>query len=326
MPPEVTPHKVMNAWQFSTASLPEARRRDAWRDAMQKLHLPIGKTFGSGNFYGSVSCLVSPMGIEFARINSESQTISGRAPNQAAAIWLGVLLSGKATLTESDGHQSPMNVGDVIYGPTDVEATLNFETDFQFLVIKAPRVALGPRLIAPLTPRVGYLSADIGVNHVFSGMLRATADVLESLTSIQLRPVELALTEFLITCLAADDKPIARGGAAGARAAHLHRICQTIETMLGDPKLTLANVAAEHGVSPRYLQKLFASAGQAFSHYVRTRRLERCRADLISPLHAQLSISEICFRWGFNGSAHFSHAFRDQYGVSPREYRRSANT
>jgi AraC-like DNA-binding protein len=319
---------VMSSWQFSTATLPRARRREAWHDAMQKLHLPINKsvshTLGTEDFHGSVSCLVSPMGIEFGRIDSQSQTISGRAPNQAAAIWLGVLLAGKATLTETDGHQSPMNVGDVIFGPTGVEATLQFETDFQFLIIKAPRVALGPRLIAPLAPKVGYLPAKVGVNHVFSGMLRATADVLETLTSVQLRPVELALTEFLITCLAADDKPIARGGAAGARAAHLHRICQTIETMLGNPKLTLAHVAAEHGVSPRYLQKLFASSAQVFSHYVRSRRLERCRADLVSPLHAQLSISEICFRWGFNGSAHFSHAFRDQYGVSPREYRRSA--
>ena len=40
------------------------------------------------------------------------------------------------------------------------------------------------------------------------------------------------------------------------------------------------------------------------------------------PLHDELSISDICFRWGFNGSAHFSRAFRKEYGLSPREYRR----
>lgn len=311
----------MNTWQFSTETLPEHQRRDAWRDAMSRLHLPIGRVENSHAFHGAVTCLVSPMGIEFARVDSVAQTISGRAPNQASAIWLGVLLEGRAVLTESGGRQTPVERGDVVFGPTNVDTTLTFHTHFRQLFIKAPRVALSPRLIAPLAPQIGHLS-NTGVNHVLSGMLRATADVLESLTSIQLRPVELALTEFLITCLAADNKPILRGGAAGARAAHLHRICQTIETMLSDPELSLAKVAAEHGVSPRYLQKLFASAGQAFSHYVRIRRLERCRADLDSPLHSQLSISEICFRWGFNGSAHFSHAFRDQYGLSPREYRR----
>jgi AraC-like DNA-binding protein len=84
-------------------------------------------------------------------------------------------------------------------------------------------------------------------------------------------------------------------------------------------------VAAADGISTRSLQKLFSTAGLSFSTYLRDRRLERCRLDLSSPICASLSISEICFRWGFNGSAHFSRAFKDRYGVSPREYRRSAS-
>ena len=92
--------------------------------------------------------------------------------------------------------------------------------------------------------------------------------------------------------------------------------------MLADPELTLEKVAEADGISPRSLQKLFAQAGQNFSTYLRHRRLERCRLDLTSPMFATLSISEICFRWGFNGSAHFSRAFKDRYGVSPRDYRK----
>ncbi|CAN0543620.1 unnamed protein product, partial [Laminaria digitata] len=48
-----------------------------------------------------------------------------------------------------------------------------------------------------------------------------------------------------------------------------------------------------------------------------------CHADLISPLHAQESISEVAYRWGFSSSAHFSRSFRDHFGLSPREHRRS---
>jgi AraC-like DNA-binding protein len=136
----------------------------------------------------------------------------------------------------------------------------------------------------------------------------------------------LALTEFLAICLVEGGATADMlGSGPGAPTAHLQRLCQTIETLLPDPDLSLRRVADEEGVSPRYVQKLFASADETFSHYLRTRRLERCRTDLSSPQHARLSISEICFRWGFNGSAHFSRAFRDQYGLSPREFRQSAS-
>jgi AraC-like DNA-binding protein len=33
------------------------------------------------------------------------------------------------------------------------------------------------------------------------------------------------------------------------------------------------------------------------------------------------SISDICFRWGFNDAAHFSRSFRADYGMTPRAFR-----
>ncbi|HLK25116.1 MAG TPA: helix-turn-helix domain-containing protein, partial [Caulobacteraceae bacterium] len=229
---------------------------------------------------------------------------------------------GEATFFDGESTVD-LAVGDIIYGPSGMNAALRLTTPFRLLFISAPRVALDHRLIAPLSLKVGRLPAAGGLGHVFSGLLRATADTLDTLTSEQLRPVELALTEFLVANLAAEGSPAAKGGADAARAAHLHRVCQTIETMLSDPELTLDQVAAADGISARSLQKLFASAGQSFSTYLRLRRLERCRLDLTSPIFASLSISEICFRWGFNGSAHFSRAFKDRYGLSPRDYRKT---
>jgi AraC-like DNA-binding protein len=315
----------MKAWQFSTDSHPRRDRLLAWREAMARLRLPLGETPEGEAFHGAVSCLTSPLGMEFAVVSAGPQVISGRNPNQPAAVWLAVLLQGEASLWDGERTVS-LDVGDIIYGPTGMNAALKLTSRFRLLFITAPRVALDHRLIAPLTLRIGRLPGGEGLGHIFSGLLRATADLMDELTSEQLRPVELSLTEFLVASLAAEGSPAALGGAGAARAAHLHRICQTIETLLSDPELTLGQVAEEDGVSPRYLQKLFASAGQSFSTYLRTRRLERCRLDLTSPMCSGLSISEICFRWGFNGSAHFSRAFKDQYGVSPREYRRGCRS
>ena len=309
------------SWKFTTAELPQHEQSRAWRDAMSRLCLPVGELPEKTGFRGEIFCINSPLGMEFALVEAEPHEISGSYLEQDAAIWLTLLLEGEASLSYDD-QRLDLVPGDIVYGPTYVEAVLRFTRDFRQLFVNVQRLILSPRVFAPLNLKLGHLPARSGINHVFSGMLQSLADVLEDVSPEQLRPVEMALTEFLITGLDDEKTVFGLGGVAGARAYHLQRICQRIETLLSEPDLTLGMIAQAEGVSTRYLQRLFTEAGNSFIHYLRTRRLERCRADLASPRHAGLSISEICFRWGFNGSAHFSRTFRKEYGMSPREYRR----
>lgn len=288
---------------------------------MHRLGLPVGDLQEHEPPEASVTCLTSTLGMEFALIDAGAQAISGRRTDLPAAIWLAVLLEGQASI-QSDDTSTAIGVGDIAYGPTGRAATLLMETRCRILFVRAPRVALDHRLVSVRGLKIGRLEADNGVSGIFSGLLRSTANALRELTVDELRPVELALTEFLAASLAEVNQNEAAG--TGALSPHLHRICQTIETLLPDTDLSLRRLADKSGVSPRYIQKLFAAAGDTFGHYLRVRRLERCRMDLASPMCARLSISEICFRWGFNDSAHFSRAFRNQYGTSPREYRRAA--
>ncbi|MQA94396.1 MAG: helix-turn-helix domain-containing protein [Streptosporangiales bacterium] len=58
--------------------------------------------------------------------------------------------------------------------------------------------------------------------------------------------------------------------------------------------------------------------------WIRHRRLERCRKEMLDPAHRQCPIAAIAVRWGFASAAHFSRAFRDAYGVAPRDYRLGA--
>lgn len=310
----------MKAWSFSTESHPRAERAEAWREAMGRLGLPIEGLSDAEPAAASVICLTSPLGIEFALVEAGAQTISGRLSGQPAAVWLAVLLHGEATLV-TDELAVGVSTGDIAFGPTGQAAALRLDTRSRLLFVRAPRLALDHRLIRPFNLRVGWLDGSKGVPRILSDLLRGTAEELENLSVDQLRPVDLALTEFLAQCLIEQGAAAADTLDASTPTAHLQRLCQTIETLLPDPDLSLRRVANEEGVSPRYVQKLFASANETFSHYLRTRRLERCRIDLASPQHGRLSISEICYRWGFNGSAHFSRAFREQYGLSPRQFR-----
>jgi AraC-like DNA-binding protein len=104
------------------------------------------------------------------------------------------------------------------------------------------------------------------------------------------------------------------------------RIHAFVQANLGDTRLTPDAIAAAHHISVRYLHKLFQHDGHTVAGWVRERRLEQCRRDLANPHLAARPINVIAARWGFTSAAHFSQAFRNAYGHSPREFRQQAAT
>ena len=61
--------------------------------------------------------------------------------------------------------------------------------------------------------------------------------------------------------------------------------------------------------------------GTTVSQWVRERRLEHIRRDLIDPRRSSEGIAAIAASWGFADASHFSKAFRAHVGVSPSSYR-----
>ncbi len=307
--------------RFTTNAYPKEQRFDAWRFALKRASITL-ESADKTNLYGELIQFSSDAGTSFVRLVGTAQEYTADFRHDPGSLWLALVLdstcsaqSGPDTLTCSDG--------DLICGRGESPLLLQFSTDHRVLLLKVPADTLDQRLKTPLPEKPRHLSSDSGPTRLLSSMLRSLADMTTEVPDDSLRAVDLALPEFLLASLLSDAPPRALGGAAGMRAALLERIFQTIEMRLSDPDLNYQQVAAEHGISPRYLQKLFESIDDSFGHYVKLRRLERCRLDLRSPLHAQKSISDILFQWGFNDSASFSRAFREQYGISPREYRKT---
>jgi AraC-like DNA-binding protein len=94
-----------------------------------------------------------------------------------------------------------------------------------------------------------------------------------------------------------------------------------IEEHLQDRGLTIASIAAANHISVRTLHRLFVAEETTVAGWIRRRRLERCRKDLVDPTLRHLAVSTIAARWGMPESAHFSRLFRREYGVPPTEYR-----
>lgn len=103
----------------------------------------------------------------------------------------------------------------------------------------------------------------------------------------------------------------------------LGRVQDYIVAHLCDPGLSAASIAAAFRFSPRYLHRLFEEFDVTVGTWIRERRLQAARGDLSSRAMAPYSITEIAMRRGFADASHFSHAFRDAFGLSPRAFRRS---
>ena len=96
---------------------------------------------------------------------------------------------------------------------------------------------------------------------------------------------------------------------------------QLIDAHLEYPDLGLADIAHGLQTTPRRLQLDFERSGLTFSRELRARRMRRA-AELLETTPA--SVGEIALECGYMDFSAFSRAFRNHYGLSPRDYRHSA--
>lgn len=310
----------MSSWKVSTDSCAVIERCDIWQQAMHKICMPTCHfQDDTSHFHGNVSSINTPQGVEFSILSGTPMEISGKSSSQPYSFWLALLLEGDFSL-RYQGKAYPAQINSIIYAPTGLDMTLSVSSDFKILYMKVPKTLIHTRLLNLNLIDVGYLPCESGVNKVFASMLSSLSENIEELETEMLRPIEIALSEFLVSNLIHQSGVLDFGSTAKIQ--HFKRICQLIDANLADPQLSLNMVADEHKVSHRYIQKLFESRGISFVNYVRIRRLDRCRCELGHPEYRHLSVSEICFRWGFNDAGHFSRVFRSEFGTTPRDYRR----
>ncbi|MFI5680158.1 AraC family transcriptional regulator [Streptomyces cellulosae] len=92
------------------------------------------------------------------------------------------------------------------------------------------------------------------------------------------------------------------------------------DRLLDDPDLDARAIAEALHVSVRTLYRGFAQqATSSVMGYVRERRLERARVELVS---TRLTVSELAARWHFADGSHFVKAYKKHFGETPTASRR----
>lgn len=265
--------------------------------------------------------------IEFVRLR---HTVGGAAPVEPVTAPTFVVVGGGWALYRHGRHETATNL-------LMMPSWSSFYTAWQDL--DAVTVGLDPdgvrRVAAEVTGTDPTTVTFTGINPVDSARARALASLVghvrrdllpdDEVLSSPLARAEIfrhlaieALLTFPNTALAALDDP-AHQDPGRAEPATVRRAVEFIDAHAGEP-IGLADIAAAASLSPRGLQHAFARHRDISPlGYLRQVRLEHARRDLLAADSAAGdTVGAVAARWGFTHASHFTMAYRQRFGETPR--------
>lgn len=116
----------------------------------------------------------------------------------------------------------------------------------------------------------------------------------------------------MFSTMASVNRPMFHGGAD-------FRDCKRYIGSRLTEDIRLEDVAAHYGYHPSYFSRKFKQTfGETFKQYLVAARLDCAAEELCSSRQSILDISE---KYCFCSQSHFQNAFRDRFGITPRQYR-----
>lgn len=246
--------------------------------------------------------------------------VSERTDAHAARMGIDHLLvvarnSGRADIDLDPGERR--SVGNAV-------SFLDLSRPFRASVTEVDVITLAlPRaLIAPLVPDVdslhgAILRQDTPLGALAWAHLNTLADTAPGLPGDAVTAVIDATAALLAAC-AAPSAP--RGDArVRARPAVLLTIRRFISSNLGDPALDATTIAQRFCLSRSTIYRLFQSLG-GVENYIRRQRLAQAFRMLVATRSREGSyVYQVASACGFRSDSAFSHAFRREYGQTPRD-------
>lgn len=279
--------------------------------------------FGPSDFRMVIrSVPIGSMNLSHASVSQArvSNTVpSGRTPDHAYNIYT----SNRRHVLSTHDSTLVLAPGDVTVADSATAVTMTTKEPYTTIGLTVPASLLRTYVPEP-DKLVGVrFSCKAGISKVISYLLLT---MWEYADSDDFDEVGAELANSLLALLSTHfhmnrQQPAVRDCDAVAKQEMIKR---AIDRNLRKPDLCVGDLAKQFGLSVRYVQRLFAEENCTVSRYIRRQRLEGCKRQLADPAWLHRSITEIAFAWGFNSSAHFSRAFKEQYGINARDYRKQS--
>ncbi|WP_334153086.1 helix-turn-helix domain-containing protein [Microbacterium sp.] len=299
-----------------------ARNISEFRAAVSESFVPLQVSSGGPDHFRGVIRGASVDEVHVTEVRATSHVVE-RTPELIARgdrsyFKVSLMLAGTGMLIQDD-REAVLQAGDLAVYDTDRPYSLVFDQDFRTMVVMFPKhlISLPSDMIGQLTAvRISGQEGLGGMVVPYLTQLAGNLDQLAGTTGARLAHSALDLVTTVFTRELGLDEV-----SADPHRALVQRIRSYIDRNLASTDLGPATIASAHFISTRHLHGLFQEQGVTVSTWIRTRRLEQCRRDLLDPMLADRPVAAIAARWGFVDAAHFSRAFKSAFGVSPSEYR-----
>jgi AraC-like DNA-binding protein len=267
-------------------------------------------------------------GLRMAEVGSSAVGVDGSPPGASvglggeATFFLVLQLEG-ASVHRQDEREARLSAGDFTICASTRPYLVRHPAPGRSLVIAIPDNLMRRHLTCPDDVVAVRMAGNRGMTGVLSDFIKSFWDCRADAAD---PAVALRMSYTLLDLIAAaySVSPHARHEQSSLVAAHRVRITGYIEAHLRDPNLSPTMVARACKITVRYLHHLFSAESETVTQYIQRRRLEECARALIdAPVRDRL-VTEIAFDYGFNSLTHFGRVFRNQFGLTPSEYRRAA--
>ncbi|EDQ32752.1 AraC-type DNA-binding domain-containing protein [Hoeflea phototrophica DFL-43] len=223
------------------------------------------------------------------------------------AVFINFQLQGQSTISQR-GIEAKIDAGSLVLLDATEPFAMKFDRQFEQACLHLPKSALEVNGIrasefvgravtrqsgfaAPLFSAIDSLTAGVPAPHVLPGLMQMLSFGLSN----------------------------ARRNAVADQ--HLVTVQNFVVHNMGNSDLSPGLTARHFRISTRHLHKLFARDGITFGTFLLDARLQACRKRILASPDEPVSL--VAFAHGFRSQSHFSRAFRQKFGCSPNQLRKS---
>ncbi|ANT62258.1 hypothetical protein AYJ57_17705 [Salipiger sp. CCB-MM3] len=301
---------------FQTDDFEGADRLAYWQNMISQHHVSVVSPGGAAQDFSGRMKIDDWGGLQFSDTTfspiSYSHGVEEIRQSERDDFLCVLSLEGGGRFCNNDSSFA-FSAGDMVVYDTDQIYAIEFPEKARTISLRIPRPLIISRLSGADRQFALHIDGAQPMAQLAAGLMKNVCALDELPGSQRCRDAEAPILDLL--CLAARDLRGEEQRPTPGQHMLLKRIKAELMERLEDSTISVTSIAQENRISPRTLNRLFASEGTTVMRWIWSQRLAASYRAMSEGSVRQ--VTEAAFRFGFKDSSHFARAFRKEFNIPP---------